>query len=133
MTIKIYNLEASDKQWSDIKVRYYFTSDGMAPIVEFDYLANTVWNMDKSNVIVTPTGSYVEIGFKATAGTLFAFDNIAGSGDMQMRIHPADYHSTWNSSQADDPSFMACAGSAFMPRMGISGFYMGQLAWGTTP
>ena len=133
VTIKIYNLEPSDKQWSDIKVRYYFTSDGMAPVVEFDYLGNALWNMDKSNVIVTATGSYVEIGFKVTAGTLFAFDNIAGSSDMQMRIHPADYHSTWNPSQADDPSFMACAGTAFMPRVGIAGFYMGQLAWGTTP
>jgi len=133
VTIKIYNLEASDKQWGDIKVRYYFTSDGMAPVVEFDYLANTVWNNDKTNLVITPTGSYVEIGFKQTAGTLFAFDNIAGSGDMQMRIHPADYHSTWNPSQADDPSFMACAGTGFMPRMGIAGFYMGQLAWGTTP
>jgi len=134
VTIKIYNLEASDKQWGDIKVRYYFTSDGMAPVVEFDYLGNPLWNMDKSNVVVTPTGSYVEIGFKAaTAGTLFAFDNIGGSGDMQMRIHPADYHAMWNPSQADDPSFMACAGTSFMPRMGIAGFYMGQLAWGTTP
>ena len=92
VTIKIYNLEASDKQWGDIKVRYYFTSDGMAPVVEFDYLANTTWNNDKTNLVITPTGSYVEIGFKPTAGTLFAFDNIAGSGDMQMRIHPADYH-----------------------------------------
>jgi Cellulose binding domain len=133
VTIKIYNLEASDKQWGDIKVRYYFTSDGMAPVVEFDYLQNTTWNNDKTNLVITPTGSYVEIGFKPTAGTLFAFDNIAGSGDMQMRIHPADYHSTWNPSQTDDPSFLACPGTGFMPRMGIAGFYMGQLAWGTTP
>jgi hypothetical protein len=137
LTLKIYNLEASDKQWSDIKVRYYYTTDGMPPVVEFDYLGNTTWNNAKGTpnpiVLTTPTASYVEIGFAANAGTLFAFDNIAGSGDMQMRIHPSDYHSTWNPSQTDDPSFMACAGTAFMPRPGIAGFYMGQLAWGTTP
>ena len=133
VTLKIYNLERPTS--SGATSRFATTSPATAwrQSSSSTTWQNTMWNMDKSNVIVTPTGSYVEIGFKATAGTLFAFDNIAGSGDMQMRIHPADYHSTWNPSQADDPSFMACTGTAFMPRPGIAGFYMGQLAWGTTP
>ena len=114
--IKIYNLEACDKQWGDIKVRYYFTSDGTVPVVEFDYLANTFWNNEKTKLIITATGSYVEIGFNPTAGTLFAFDNIAGSGDIQMRIHPADYHSTGTIQAEMTIRSRRAPATAFMPR-----------------
>ena len=80
------------------------------------------------------TTSYVEIGFVQSAGVLFAFDNIAGSQEIQLRL--SNYSSTmWNTSQTDDYSFVACgAGSTdFVARAKMPGFYMGQPAWGTTP
>jgi hypothetical protein len=130
--------EGTAKQWSDIKVRYHYSvMNNTSPvIVEFDHLENATWNAAKSSampmVTYTTTDNYVEFGFSMGAGTLQPFDNLAGSGEIQARIHPQDYHAGW-ASQTDDHSFMACTGSTYTPRMTMPGYFMGQLAWGTTP
>jgi hypothetical protein len=76
------------------------------------------------------TTSYVDFGFTAAAGTLQPFDTVTGSGEIQLRIHPPMYLPTgWNLSQADDPSFKGCTGSAFEPRPTFLGFVSGKQVW----
>ena len=76
------------------------------------------------------TTGYVDFGFTADAGTLQAFDNVNGTGEIQLRIHPPMYlPAGWNQSQLDDPSFRACTGSGYEPRPTFLGFVNGNQAW----
>ena len=132
MTFKILNPESVAKQWSDIKVRYYFTpSMQLAPMVTFDFVQKWTSNMLTTAV----TTSYVEIGFAAGTGTVNGFDNITGSDQIQLHLY--NYMTTtWNASQDDDYSYKACAGGAsatYTDRLTMPGYYQGQLAWGAEP
>src|SRR4029077_4338011 len=83
VTFKILNPEALAKQWSDIKVRYYFTpSMQLAPMVSFDFVQKWAASM----LTTTVTTSYVEIGFAAGTGTVNGFDNITGSDQIQLHL-----------------------------------------------
>jgi hypothetical protein len=133
VTFKIFNPDSVAKQWSDIKVRYYFTPTVMSPpSVTFDYAPG----FPAAMVTTNPTTTYVEIGFAAGSGTVAAFDNVTGSKEMQLRFF--NYSSTsWNASQADDYSYKSCAGgastTAYTDRPTMPGYYQGQLAWGSEP
>jgi len=133
VTFKILNPESVAKQWSDIKVRYYFTPTAqVAPAVTFDYLQKFSAAMLTTSV----TTSYVEIGFTTGAGMVTGFDNVTGSD--QIQLHLSNYTTpTWNTSQDDDHSYKSCAGvtntSAYADRPTMPGYYQGQLAWGTEP
>jgi hypothetical protein len=132
VTFKIYNLSNTAKQWSDIKVRYYFAGDGTVPVVELDHLQS----LTKSSIVVTPMPNYVEIGFAPKAGALQAFDNISGSGEIQMSIHAGNYKPGWKTSQANHYSFVGCSTGSpttFLPRPTMPATYRGQLAWGREP
>jgi hypothetical protein len=136
---KVVNPGTQNLSWSDIKVRYYYTTDGTVPIVEFLYLQNTTWNNMKSLVVVTPTAKYVEFGWASGAGTLYALDTTAGSGEIQVLIHPPDYHN-WDTSQLDDPSFsdsahpcLGTSGTVYNPRTSMPAYVGGRLVWGTEP
>ena len=136
---KILNLGGQQINWSDIKARYYYNADGTIPMVEFYYLGNSTWNNNKMLVISTPTAKYTEIGFAAGSGQLNSFDNANGSFEIQMAMHPTDYHN-WNPSQTDDPSFSdpanKCTGavsSTYNPRTTMTAYVGGRLAWGTEP
>jgi hypothetical protein len=133
VTLKILNPESVAKQWSDIKVRYYYTPTMPLPATaRFDFLQK----IPAAAVTTTVTNSYVEIGFTASAGMIAGFDNTIGSDEMQL--HLSNYTTpTWNTSQADDYSFKACAGgastTAYTDRLTMPGYYQGQLAWGSEP
>jgi hypothetical protein len=132
VTFKVMNPGSVAKQWSDIKVRYYFTPTMMTtPMVNFDYVA-VAGRMPTS----TATAAYVEIGFATGAGSVPAFDNVTGSGEIQLRIY--NYSTTtWNTSQTDDHSYKSCAGvantGAYAARATMPGYYQGDLAWGAEP
>jgi hypothetical protein len=133
VTFKILNPGAVTKQWSDIKVRYYFTAMTSLPaMVKFDFTQTISSSMITSSV----TDTYVEIGFMTGTGTVSAFDNVTGSNELQLHLY--NYGSpTWNMSQTDDYSYVSCAGvtdtNAYSDRTTMPGYYQGQLAWGAEP
>jgi hypothetical protein len=128
--LKIVNPGSQAIPFSDITVRYWFTHTASTaqPVLEIDFSLV----IPRTAITGRFTSNYVEIGFTANAGMLFAFDTTAGSGEIQMRIHLADY-SNWNPSEADDWSFQACTGPQFNPWMKTTGYVRGVLAWGTEP
>jgi hypothetical protein len=131
--LKILNPDSVAKQWSDIKIRYYYTPTVMAAaMVKFDFLQK----FSAAQVTTTATATYVEIGFTTGAGMIAGFDNVTGSDEMQLHLY--NYSSpTWNSSQMDDYSYASCTGvsntSAYTDRLTMPGYYQGQLAWGSEP
>ena len=106
VTFKILNPDSVAKQWSDIKVRYYFTPRCRSrPMVIVRLRAE----IPGEHVTTTATTSYVEIGFAAGTGTLAGFDNVTGSDQIQLHLY--NYTTpTWNTSQDDDYSYKSCAG-----------------------
>ena len=134
MTFRILNPESVAKQWSDIKVRYYFTPTAqLAPNVVVDFVQTPSL---KGMLTFTATTEYVEVGFTTGAGTVMGFDNVTGSDEIQL--HLSNYTTpTWNTSQDDDDSYKSCAGvtdtRAYTNRPTMPGYYQGQLAWGTEP
>ena len=132
MTFRVLNPESVAKQYSDIKVRYYFTPTAqLTPMVTFDFSQKIPTGMLTS----TATATYVEIGFDAGAGTLAAFDTITGSDQIQLRIYNFSTP-TWNGDFTDDWSNVACSGgpsTTFVDRPKMPGYYQGQLAWGSEP
>jgi hypothetical protein len=140
LSMRIINPSNRDIDWGDIKIRYFYSGDGTVPVVDFDLLQNPTWSNMPSLVTTRTTAAYLELGFQPfAAGTLSAFDLTAGSGQMQMRIHPADFHA-WDASQLDDYSFSdsvhPCSGmltQTFQPRLTITGYVQGLLSWGVEP
>ena len=129
VSFKILNLSNMSVPFSSITARYSYVledPDMTVPVVELD----SVQSLAKTAIKTTPTATYVEFGFTTAAGTLQAFDNINGTGEIQARFHTASYQpSNWNSSSTNDPSFMACTGSTFTPRTGFIAYVNGKQAW----
>ena len=134
VTFRILNPESVAKQWSDIKVRYYFTPTAqIAPNAVADFVQTQSL---RGMLTFTATTEYAEVGFTTSAGMVMGFDNVVGSDEIQL--HLSNYTTpTWNTSQADDVSYKSCAGvtdtNAYTDRPTMPGYYQGQLAWGTEP
>jgi hypothetical protein len=115
--------------FSSITARYFYVledPDMTVPVVELD----SVQSLAKTAIKTTATATYVEFGFTTAAGTLQAFDNINGTGEIQARFHTASYQpSTWDSNSMNDPSFMSCTGSTYTPRPGFIAYVNGKQAW----
>ena len=132
---KIYNLSNQAIPFNTITARYFYTLEDPAmtlPTVEFDYLSSLM----KSYITTTATATYVEFGFTAAAGSLQAFDNISGTGEIQARIHPPNYSpSAWDTNQVNDPSYKACSGTTYDKRETFIGYVGGRQSWPvpTTP
>jgi len=133
VTFKILNPEAVAKQWSDIKVRFYFTANmPLTPMVTFDFLQK----FTAAQLTTTATDTYVEIGFTTAAGMIAGYDTVTGSDQIQLRIY--NFTSpTWNTTWTDDYSYKSCTGvtntDAYSDRTTMPGYYQGQLAWGSEP
>jgi hypothetical protein len=127
--IRIVNNGNQTINWSDITVRYWFShTDTAMPVLDIDY-SQTI---DRAYITGKFTSTYLELGFMSAAGSLAAFDTTAGSGEIQTHFHPADY-SPWDTSQSDDYSFQACAGSAYNLWMKTTAYVRGSLVWGVEP
>ena len=107
MTFKILNPESVAKQWSDIKVRYYFTPTmPLAPMVTFDFLQKFTASQLTTHRDRLRTSRSAS---RPSAGMVTGFDNVTGSDEIQLHLY--NYTTpTWNTSQTDDYSYKACAG-----------------------
>jgi hypothetical protein len=129
VSFKIFNLSNMSIPFSTITARYFYTledPDMTLPVIEFDYLQS----LAKTAIKTTATETYVEFGFTTAAGNLQAFDNISGTGEIQVRMHPPNYTpGQWDTNQMNDPSFKSCTGTTFDPRPGFIGYVGGRQSW----
>jgi mannan endo-1,4-beta-mannosidase len=127
---KVINNGDAAIQFSDVKLRYYFTVD--------EDKAQSFWcdwaSLGNSNVtskfvkLATPvTGAdyYLEIGFTSSAGSL----NPGQSAEIQARFSKTDWS---NYNQANDYSFKA-SGSQYANHDKVTGYMNNQLIWGIEP
>ncbi|MGZ7442820.1 fibronectin type III domain-containing protein [Paenibacillus sp. TH7-28] len=107
---------------SDVKLRYYFTkegSDAMQAWVDWAQVGS-------SNVVVTFTDSYMEVGFTSGAGSIAPGGQ---SGDIQIRAAK----SSWtNFDETDDYSYNATQ-TSFANWEKVTLFQNGELVWGIEP
>lgn len=135
--LKLVNTGGVDVLLSDLTVRYWFTKE--AGWNGSTAIGQSYWcdwaQIGQSNVIasfkaLTPakTGAdtYLELGFKAAAGTLKAGAN---SGEIQSRFSKSDWS---NFTQTNDHSFSATA-TSYVDWNKVTVYYQGQLIWGVEP
>lgn len=107
---------------SDVKLRYYFTkegSDAMQAWVDWAQVGS-------SNVVVTFTDSYMEVGFTSGAGSMAPGGQ---SGDIQIRAAK----SSWtNFDETDDYSYNATQTSLANWEK-VTLYQNGELVWGIEP
>ena len=114
-----------------MKLRYYFTKDSAADLSFWcDYAQIGSSNVEARFVAVDPaTGTadtYLEIGFKAGAGTLAAG---AETGVIQGRFSKTNWS---NFDQTNDYSFDATK-TAFGAWSKVTGYQDGVKVWGIEP
>ena len=131
----VWNASAEAIDYSDIKVRYYFSyqlASGATPVLDVGFTQY----LQLTDVTATFTSSYLELGFAPTAGQLSAPANNLGSGQILAMFHDSAV-SNWDPSQADDYSFQSCAGTdaaaSFVSRPTMPAYVQGKLAWGAEP
>ena len=128
---EVVNNTGSAIPYSQITLRYYFTSNKEAP-----YVFACAWAVvGCSNItgtisaLATPTATadhYLQLSFSATAGSLAAG---ADSGDMELRLYRSDWQ---NVNQADDYSYNA-ADTSYAAWNHVTAYQNGALVWGTDP
>jgi len=114
-------------------MRYWFTNETPAdPLVfECDYAQVGCSNIT-SKLVVLPSpaakaNTYVEIGFKAAAGSVAAG---RGIGEIQTRIH----HVRWsNFITTDSYSFISDPSFVYKDTQTVTLYLNGVLVWGTEP
>ncbi|MEO6520678.1 MAG: cellulose binding domain-containing protein [Mucilaginibacter sp.] len=116
--------------YSDIKVRYWFTKEGTAGLNYFIDYAKLGNNMVSGRFVslspvLTNADTYFELSFNASAGTL---NPLSTSGNVQYRISKTDW-SAFN--MTNDFSYLPH--SAMQENSNITVYYQGQLIYGTEP
>lgn len=127
---KVVNTGTSTINLSDVKVRYYYTADGTQVQTYYcDYTtAGTANVTGVVNLLATvkPTAdSYVEIGFKAGAGTLAPGAQL----EVQGRVAKSDWS---NYNQSNDYSFDAID-ITYTDWNKVTGYLGGTLVYGVVP
>jgi Cellulose binding domain len=130
---QIANTGTASVPLSSLTMRYWFTNETPAdPLVfECDYA-----QVDRANITarfvalpapVTKANTYVEIGFKAAAGSLAPGQ---GSGEVQTRVH----HVNWsNFTTTDSYSFIADPSFVYKDTQTVTLYLNGVLIWGVEP
>jgi hypothetical protein len=118
---------------SSVTMRYWFTNETPAdPLVfECDWAQVSCSNITARFVVlpspVSKANTYVEISFKAAAGSLAPGQN---TGEIQTRVHHVNW-STFNTTETysfiSDPSFV------YKDTQTVTLYQNGALAWGVEP
>lgn len=125
--IKLVNTGTAAVSLADVKLRYYYTSDGeQAQNFFCDWSqvgsANVTGTFVKLPAALSGADHYLELGFTAAAGSLAPGASI----DIQMRASKADWS---NYSQTGDYSFNP-AGTAPADWAKLPAYISGSLVWG---
>ncbi|WP_318152551.1 X2-like carbohydrate binding domain-containing protein [Paenibacillus terricola] len=128
--IRILNTGTTALNLADIKVRYYYTSNGtQSQVYAIDWASISSTNITGSFVTMptakTNADTYLEIGFTSAAGTLAAGQSV----DIQIRFNKSDWS---NYTQTDDYSYNSTA-TAYADSTKATGYTSGVLAWGIEP
>ncbi|WP_240036835.1 X2-like carbohydrate binding domain-containing protein [Paenibacillus amylolyticus] len=127
---RLTNTGTTPLNLSDVKIRYYYTIDGSQPQNFFcDWAAVGSANITGTFSSITPAlpgaDHVLEIGFKATAGTL----NAGQSTEIQTRFSKDNWT---NYNQTDDYSFEGTH-TSYADWSKVTGYVAGQLEWGMEP
>ena len=130
--LQVVNTGTTTVPLSDLKIRYYFKSDG--PSVSYRFACS--WAVKGcANItgtfgtLANPTATadrYLEIGFTSGAGSLAPGQN---TGDMQLRFYRADWQTL---TQSDDYSFSGTQ-TSYANWSKVTLQRAGALVWGTAP
>lgn len=128
--IKLTNTGTSAINLSDVKIRYYYTINGVQTQNFFcDWATagneNVTGTFSALSTPVTGTDSMLEIGFKTSAGSLAA----GQSTEIQARFSKTDWT---NYTQTDDYSF-APSHTVYADWTKVTGYIAGSLQWGIEP
>ncbi|MGP3786318.1 X2-like carbohydrate binding domain-containing protein [Paenibacillus sp. 1A_MP2] len=128
--IKLTNTGTTAINLSDVKIRYYYTINGAQTQSFFcDWATagndNVTGTFSALSTPVTGADYMLEIGFKASAGSLAA----GQSTEIQARFSKNDWS---NYTQTDDYSF-APAQTAYTDWSKVTGYIAGSLQWGIEP
>jgi hypothetical protein len=130
MQFKLLNTGSTPLALSTVKIRYYYTIDGVkAQSFWCDYAqAGSVNITGTFTAMSQPKGAadyYLEIGFTSAAGSL-----APGAGtEIQIRFAKTDWS---NYTQTNDYSFNSAAG-AYTDWPQATGYISGELQWGIEP
>ena len=127
------NTGTASVPFSSLTMRYWFTNETPAdPLVfECDYAQVGCGNITSKLVVlpspVAKANMYVEIGFKAGAGSLAPGQS---SGEIQTRIH----HVNWsNFVTTDSYSFISDPSFVYKDTQTVTFYLNGVLVWGAEP
>ncbi|MBK8802715.1 MAG: carbohydrate-binding protein [Fibrobacteres bacterium] len=129
---QLVNAGSTSVDLSKVTIRYWYTSEGNAAQTNwFDWAqigtSNLVASFGKLAPAKTTADSYLQISFKATAGTLAAGRS---TGEIQSRVGKSDWS---NYNQANDASFGATQTASFADWTKVTVYFDGKLIWGVEP
>jgi endoglucanase len=130
LNIKVVNTGSSAIALSNVKIRYYYTINGVQTQNFYcDYSPAGSSNVTGSFVTMsapkTGADTYVEVGFTSGAGSLAA----GGNTIVQARVAKSNWT---NYTQTDDYSFNSSA-TTFADWTKVTGYVSGTLQWGVEP
>jgi hypothetical protein len=130
---QVVNTTASAVPLSSLTMRYWFTNESPSDPLEFDCdwaqvsCSNTAGKFVVLSPARTKANTYLEISFKASAGSVAAAQN---SGEIQTRIHHvnwSNFNTTESYSFISDPSFV------YKDTQTVTLYQGGALIWGVEP